>query len=376
MDFVQILRKELDVPDQVDLHVEALDLMRLKNSENDKKFAHIYRTKYENVKMDVVVAGPTSGFGIPAQSSQGPVSRSSNCVRDRSERHTGSDPEISRVTGVVEPLHFERTLDLALALQPETKKVVLIAGSSPRDKWLGWIPREQIKPYENRVQVEYWEGPTPEEANERLNRLSADTIVCYVVEYSDHLGRSYSGLQYLERIAPHSPVPIYGFVSSYVGHGAIGGHVYDPQDEAKKIATQVKSILAGKNPDDLPVLEGNMYTAVDWRELRRWRIPESRVPAGARVEFREPPVWRKYSYYFWAIAGFVALETALVLLMLAQIKRKNRAQRMLERRFAIERVAAQCAERLAHCPAQAVDHEIQKALEAVLEAEKPTGAFG
>src|SRR5260370_38798928 len=56
--------------------------------------------------------------------------------------------------------------------------------------------------------------------------------------------------------------------------------------------------------------------------------------------------------------------------MLAQIKRKNRAQRMLERRFAIERVAAQCAERLAHCPAQAVDDEIQKALQAVFEAQK------
>jgi PAS domain S-box-containing protein len=370
MDLVQILRKELDVPDQVDLYVEALDLMRLKNLENDKKFADIYRTKYENVKMDVLVAGqrPVLEFLFNHRNDLFPgVAIVFGIIPKDIPAPTQKYPG---VTGVVEPLHFERTLDLALALQPDTKKVVLIAGSSPRDKWLGWIAREQIKSYENRVQVEYWEGPTPEEANERLNRLSADTIVCYVVEYSDHLGRSYSGLQYLERIAPHSPVPIYGFVSSYVGRGAIGGYVYDPQDEAKKIATQVKSILAGKNPDDLPILEGSMYTAVDWRELRRWRIPEARVPAGARVEFREPSVWRKYSYYFWAIAGFVALETALVLLMLAQIKRKNRAQRMLERRFAIERVAAQCAERLAHCPAQAVDHEIQNALEAVLEAEK------
>jgi PAS domain S-box-containing protein len=370
MELVQILRKELDVPDQVDLYVEALDLMRLKNSENDKKFAGFFRTKYENVKMDVVVAGqrPVLEFllnhrndlfpGVPIVFGIIPKD-----IPAPTQKYPG-------VTGVVEPLHFEKTLDLALALQPDAKKVVLIAGSSARDKWLGWIARGQIKSYENRVQVEYWEGPTPEEATDRLKGLSADTIVCYVVEYSDRLGRSYSGLQYLEKIAPFSPVPIYGFVSSYVGHGAIGGYVYDPQDEAKKIAMQVNAILAGNTPDDLPILEGSMYTAVDWRELRRWRIPESRVPAGTQLEFREPPVWRKYSYYFWAIAGFVALETALVLLMLAQIKRKNRAQRMLERRFAIERVAAQCAERLAHCPAQAVDLEIQKALQAVLEAEK------
>ena len=370
MDLVQILRKELDVPDQVELYVEALDLMRLKNSDDDKKFADIFRAKYENVKMDVVVAGQRpvldfllhhrndlfSGvpivFGIIPKDIPAPL-----------QKYPG-------VTGVVEPLHFEKTLDLALALQPGTKQVVLIAGSSPRDKWLGWIAKQQIKPYEDRVQFDFWEGPTPEEAKERLQNLSPDTIVCYVVEYSDHLGRSYSGLQYLQRVAPYSPVPLYGFVSSYVGNGAIGGYVYDPQEEATKIATQVKSILAGENPDDLPVLEASMYTAVDWRELRRRKIPESLVPAGALVLFREPPTWRKYTYYFWAIAAFVALETALVLLLLAQIKRKNRAQRMLERRFAIERVAAQCAERLAHCPAQAVDLEIQKALEAVIEAEK------
>jgi PAS domain S-box-containing protein len=370
MELVQILRKELDVPDRVELYVEALDLMRLKDSQNDKKFVEIYRTKYDNVKMDVVVAGqrPVLEFllnhrkdlfvGAPIVFGIIPKD-----IPAPTQKYPG-------VTGVVEPLHFEKTLDLALALQPDTRKLVLIAGSSPRDRWLGWIAKQQIKPYENRVQVEYWEGPTPEEARERLQRLSPDTVVCYIVEYSDHLGRSYSGVQYLEKIAPHSPVPIYGFASSYVGNGAIGGYVYDPQDEARKIATQINSVLAGKNPDDLPILEGSMYTAVDWRELQRWKIPVSRAPAGAQVEFREPPVWRKYSYYFWAIAAFAALETALVLLMLAQIKRKNRAQRMLERRFAIERVAAECAERLAHCPAQAVDHEIQKALEAVLEAEK------
>ncbi len=370
LDLVQILRKELDVPDQVELYVEALDLMRLKNSDDDKKFAEIYRTKYENVKMDVVVAGqrPVLEFllnhrndlfpGVPIVFGLIPKD-----IPAPMQKYAG-------VTGVVEPLHFEKTLDLALALQPDTKKVVLLAGSSPRDKWLGWIAKQQIKEYENRIQLDYWEGPTPDEARQRLKALAPGTIVCYVVEYSDHLGRSYSGLQYLEKIAPNSPVPVYGFVSSYVGHGAIGGYVYDPQEEAKKIAMQVKAILAGNSPDNLPILESSLYSAVDWKELRRWKIPESLVPAGTQVQFREPPTWRKYSYYFWAIAAFVALETALVLLLLAQIKRKNRAQRMLERRFAIERVAAQCAERLAHCPAQAVDLEIQKALEAVIEAEK------
>ena len=108
MELVQVLRRELDVPDQVDLYVEALDLMRLKSPEDDKKFAEIYRTKYEHVKMDVVVAGqrPVLEFllnhrkdlfpGVPIVFGIIPKD-----IPTPTQKYPG-------VTGVVEPLHFEK----------------------------------------------------------------------------------------------------------------------------------------------------------------------------------------------------------------------------------------------------------------------------
>ena len=33
---------------------------------------------------------------------------------------------------------------------------------------------------------------------------------------------------------------------------------------------------------------------IDWRQLRRWRIDEAGVPAGALVRFREPGIWDRY----------------------------------------------------------------------------------
>ncbi len=32
----------------------------------------------------------------------------------------------------------------------------------------------------------------------------------------------------------------------------------------------------------------------DWRELRRWGIPESRLPQGSVVLFREPNLWSEH----------------------------------------------------------------------------------
>jgi hypothetical protein len=109
-------------------------------------------------------------------------------------------------------------------------------------------------------------------------------------------------------------------------------------------------------------------------ELKHWSMPEARVLAGA-VKLNGPSVWDKYKLYFLAGLLFFGIETALVTLLLAQIKREVRAQRMLERRFAVERAVTDASERLANCPAGEADAEIQRGLEEVLEAEKADRAI-
>jgi len=41
---------------------------------------------------------------------------------------------------------------------------------------------------------------------------------------------------------------------------------------------------------------------LDWRQLRRWGIDEARVPAGARIQFREPTTWERYRIYILGAA--------------------------------------------------------------------------
>jgi PAS domain S-box-containing protein len=366
----EVLRDELDVPDEVELYTESLDLMRLKSPVTEEKFAEIYRAKYQDIKIDLIIAGQRPALEF--------------LLHHRNDLFTGvpivfggipkdipaNSPRYPGVTGTLTNLEFQKTVELAMTLQPTIKNVVVVVGVSPRDRWLEWIAKGQLRPYEDRLHFEYWEGLTPEEARQRLRGLTQETVVYYLHEYGDHLERHYSPQQYLERIAPDSPVPVYSSESSFFGHGMLGGYLYDPDDDARKMAFQAKAILAGKNPDDLTILDVNMYSAVDWREMRRWGIPQSRVPAGTELKFRAPSVWEKYKANILGVLLFIGLETLTMFLLLAQIKRKNRAQRMLERRFAIERVAAKAAEQLAICPAGEVFSEIQKGLEEVLEAER------
>src|SRR5207244_5553672 len=60
------------------------------------------------------------------------------------------------ITGVATSDEPDRTLDLALNLQPDTEKVVVISGSSVREH--AWMQELQgdFKAYENRVQFVYF----------------------------------------------------------------------------------------------------------------------------------------------------------------------------------------------------------------------------
>jgi PAS domain S-box-containing protein len=152
--------------------------------------------------------------------------------------------------------------------------------------------------------------------------------------------------------------------------GSVGGALMDPAREANVAEDLVERILNGEDPAQLKPVTIARRIAFDARQLQRYRIAESRLPVGSEVLFRAPSAWDLSRPYLLAGLLFLLLETALVAILLIQRRRARRAQTLLERRFDMERVISEYATRLSSCPAQRVDEEIERGLEAVLEVEK------
>jgi len=91
--------------------------------------------------------------------------------------------------------------------------------------------------------------------------------------------------------------------------------------------------------------------------------------AGLYAQLHEPALFQKDKINLLLALTFIALETTLVGLLLVQIRRTNRARRMVERRFAMERVVLECSDRLADCAPEKVEGEMRRALEAVRAAK-------
>jgi signal transduction histidine kinase len=93
-----------------------------------------------------------------------------------------------------------------------------------------------------------------------------------------------------------------------------------------------RRVLAGERADDIPIAQPDLNVlAVDWRQLRRWNLSESRVPAGASVRFREPSTWERYRISIIGIFVLLVAETALIAALLVQRHRRRTAEQHLRR---------------------------------------------
>ena len=81
----------------------------------------------------------------------------------------------------------------------------------------------------------------------------------------------------------------------------------DPwQPLGSKAASAGVRILGGEAPGDIntrPIKAGT--PRYDWRELQRWNISESRLPADSEIYFRSPGIWEQYQSQ--VTAGLAAL---------------------------------------------------------------------
>jgi len=74
-----------------------------------------------------------------------------------------------------------------------------------------------------------------------------------------------------------------------LGRGGVGGASFDPAIDPVLAGELAARVFSGEPVDHIPVVQNSKaVVSVDSRQLRRWKIPESALPAGTKILFREP----------------------------------------------------------------------------------------
>jgi PAS domain S-box-containing protein len=319
------------LPGGVEFFTESLDLAWFPDEGYRSALPGFLRQKYAGRRLDLVISagGQALRFALAHRDQLFP---GVPIVFAAVDRATAAGLEVGPgVTGVWMVLDWEGTLDTALRLQPGTRRVVVIAGTSELER--AWLAdgRQALRKYEGRVELTYLSDRSMTDLLREVAALPGDTIVLLVAMLRDATGASFIGVEALALMHKVSPVPIYGLFDLGVGRGLVGGRVASFGEQGRRAAQLGLRVLGGDKAGDVPAVReaANVYL-FDWRELRRWGLSEDHLPPGSVVQHRQPSAWELYRW--WIVGGLTltAAEAALIIALLVQRRTRKRVQRSLQ----------------------------------------------
>src|SRR5262249_22759605 len=125
------------------------------------------------------------------------------------------------VVGV--PIHFNltATLDLALRLHPNTRRVVVVAGATRMDAYWEAQARQAFRDYEDKLEFVYLTGLPMNDLLREVAGLPEGSIVYYLHVFQDGTGNIFVPAEVVGPLSAAANAPVYGHVDSYLGRGIV-----------------------------------------------------------------------------------------------------------------------------------------------------------
>lgn len=233
-------------------------------------------------------------------------------------------------TGYTHRPRPDNTINLIKTVLPAVKKIVLVGDRiGSHNQWSrAGDDLAAIQP-----PVEYIDltGLPMDDLRLSIADLPGDSAIVYLGITTDSTDKSLVPAEMAQVVAETANRPTFVGVETYfTAGGSVGGLLAQPQRLGEQVAHLALRILDGERADQIPLTPANLYAPVfDWRQLQRWGIDESQLPAGSEVRHREPTLWEQHRGAVLAvIAGFALLMTVIALLTgyLMESRRRSQAE--------------------------------------------------
>jgi signal transduction histidine kinase len=232
------------------------------------------------------------------------------------------------VTGLEAANSVGGTIDLSLTLLPGTRRVVVIDSARVNRAPMESEFRQRMAERPE-IELEYLRDLSMDQAVARAAALPAGSVLHFVKQSMRNSAEDIDQFEALEQISRVSTAPLFVHFEDYIGHGALGGHVWQPAADAAVVAQIAQRLASGATPSEIPVGQSAHRHVVDWRQLQRWNIPEARLPAGTLVLHRPRSLFAGQQSVIIAIA-LLAVQLVLVVGLLIQRRRRHAVEAKLQ----------------------------------------------
>jgi len=284
-------------------------------------------------------------------------------------RYLGDAPLGDNDTAVPVDNEFSGVVDGILRLLPQTRQVFMVLGSGQIGQFWHRQLEEQFRRFHDRLAFVWWDDLSLPEILRRSATLPDKSAIYYVTFGTDAAGAAYADDRVVADLHAAANAPLFAAHSVYLGAGIVGGPLLPIEDLSRDTAEVASRLLNGTPPRSMTFTARAPGLAMyDWRELRRWGIPESRLAAGSVVRYRPPSLWSTYKGTVLSAAGALAVQSLLIVALLYQRRARQRAELASRKNLAF---AADVSRRQTMSAlASSIAHELVQPLSAIIHNAK------
>ena|GEM_PF-575782 len=331
---VEGLKSILDV-NNVTLDIEFMDTKRFYTEENYSNFYNSLKYKLDNSDAyDVIIVGDDNALIF---------------VEEFEELFTGlpviflgiNDIEMARsmsmksnMTGVLEMVSIEGTLELAKLLQPDAKRVVALTDATNT----GQAVLEAYESYDSmdaNLSFETLDLSTMtfNDFSLELGKLGSDDIVLLLAVHRDMTGETLSFDEGVEILLDSLDQPVYTLYEFGMGKGLIGGEVVSYRNQGSEAGELTIEVLKGKALEDMELIENTHVKMLDYSLIERYNLEDIKLTDDVVYINKEENTFVKLFPYITLGIIVIGLQFLLISYLYNNIKiRKVAEEELLDKK--------------------------------------------
>jgi PAS domain S-box-containing protein len=308
-----------------DLQIEYMDTKRFSEQGMAATLERLYAEKYRDTALDAIIASDDIAFQFLLENKERLFPGVPMVFCGVNELDPASLKGRGIITGVIETPDFEANFKTALSLSPGTRRVIVIGDHS----LTGQAIRKQVLgaslKFRDQAAFEFWDVRTLPELLEKTDPLTPDDMIFLIPIYLGADKQVFSVEEVCEILSKRTAAPIYSAWQFMLGHGIVGGRLHSGQGEGALAARMALRLMAGENPTHIPVVDkfDDPYL-FDYNQLKRFAIPESKLPLGATIINEPLTFYTINKQIVWiSLSGFLLLVFVLVLLATSIVQKRS-----------------------------------------------------
>jgi len=324
------IRHELSTKygDNFSLHIEYLETDRYPKGQYPQERFDVYNKKYAAVDVDLMICVGIDIVGT---------------IRSLADEHLLNIPIVSldydfskygfpfdaevndKTTIIAVKVNIERSILTALELFPDTRNLYFVCGVAGLDRVFCTASRQAASVLNKNIRISIVTDLTMDETLRVLSGLPDSSLIIMTSFVQDADLVPYFNPEAARLFSKTAKVPVFTYTEMGFGEGIVGGYVIDFKKIGFLGGQSAVKVLEGAGADPVKYSEEDYYTCMfDDRQLVKWGIPTSRLPAGSEILYRESTFFERYRYLFIVGIFFLLLQSFLIFSLILMYRRQRK----------------------------------------------------